>query len=72
METSASWLGSGKALAALRPLLQQAQGLQCNGPDTFNAYARYNPNPLKFYDSRITDEACSVLPSSKPHTLKNL
>ncbi len=73
IETKSKWrqarvgLGLARRWAALRPLLQQAQGLQCNGPDTFNAYARYNPNPLKFYDSRITDDMLGLAEQQATH-----
>jgi len=37
-------------------LAAQAVGIQCNGTPTFEAYARLNPRPLLFFDSRVTSD----------------
>ena len=33
-----------------------ADGIQCNGSPTFNAYRRINVNPLLYFDSRVTED----------------
>jgi colanic acid/amylovoran biosynthesis glycosyltransferase len=33
-----------------------ADGIQCNGTPTYEAYRSINPNPLLFFDTRVTEE----------------
>ena len=40
--------------------IRLAQGLQCNGTPTFDAFARYNPSPLLYFDNRTTSELCAT------------
>ncbi len=39
-----------------REALQLAEGLQCNGTPTYEAYRTINPNPMLFYDTRISED----------------
>lgn len=34
--------------------IRQSQGLQCNGTPTYEAYKELNPNPMLFFDTRVT------------------
>ena len=36
-----------------RRLLERARGVQCNGPDAFDAYRRHSPAPLLYFDTRV-------------------
>lgn len=38
----------------IRRMLRAGSGVQCNGPDTFAAYAPHSRNPLRFFDTRVT------------------
>jgi glycosyltransferase involved in cell wall biosynthesis len=38
-----------------RRAIALAHGLQCNGTPTYEAYRTVNPNPLLFFDTRITE-----------------
>ncbi len=56
-----SLLGRAKSSAWLlrhelrtRALIKKSAGLQCNGTPTFDAYRELNPNPLAYFDSRIS------------------
>jgi len=48
-------LNHRRALAEIR----SAQGLQCNGTPTFEAFARHNPAPLLYFDNRVASELCA-------------
>ncbi|MES2888566.1 MAG: glycosyltransferase [Pseudomonadota bacterium] len=39
---------------AQRLAVRDADGLQCNGTPTFEAYATLNPKPLLYFDTRVT------------------
>lgn len=39
-----------------REALQLAEGLQCNGTPTYEAYRTFNPDPMLFYDTRISED----------------
>lgn len=39
--------------------IRLAKGLQCNGMPTFDAFARYNPAPLLYFDNRTTSDLCA-------------
>lgn len=39
-----------------RRAIQRAQGIQCNGTPTFEAYRALSPNPLLFLDTRTTED----------------
>ncbi|MBX0301334.1 glycosyltransferase [Cryobacterium sp. 1639] len=38
----------------LRRMAKRAAGLQCNGWSAWEAYSRFSPDPLLFYDTRLT------------------
>jgi glycosyltransferase involved in cell wall biosynthesis len=40
--------------------IRSAQGLQCNGTPTFDAFARHNPSPLLYFDNRVASELCAT------------
>jgi colanic acid/amylovoran biosynthesis glycosyltransferase len=40
----------------LRGMAKRAAGLQCNGWSAWEAYSRFSPDPLLFYDTRLTRE----------------
>lgn len=40
--------------------IRSAQGLQCNGTPTFEAFARHNPAPLLYFDNRVASELCAT------------
>lgn len=39
--------------------IRLAKGLQCNGTPTFDAFARYNPSSLLYFDNRATSDLCA-------------
>lgn len=39
--------------------IRTAQGLQCNGTPTFEAFARHSPSPLLYFDNRTTADRCA-------------
>lgn len=47
-------VGLTRRSAVLRRMIRRADGLQCNGPDTYDTYARHSPNPLLYLDTRVT------------------
>lgn len=49
-------LNHRRALAEIR----SAQGLQCNGTPTFEAFGRHNPTPLLYFDNRVASELCAT------------
>jgi len=49
-----SWF-ERRAEAAQRKALSQAQGVQCNGIPTYDAYRALTPMPLLFFDTRIEE-----------------
>jgi glycosyltransferase involved in cell wall biosynthesis len=45
-----------------REAIQLAEGLQCNGTPTYEVYRTINPDPMLFYDTRISED---MLPTHK-------
>ena len=48
--------GLTRRAAAVRRLITRADGLQCNGPDTYATYARHSRSPLLYLDTRVTSD----------------
>ena len=55
-----SAVGLTRRAAVLRRLIAQADGLQCNGPDTYATYARHSSNPLLYLDTRVTSADVAI------------
>lgn len=49
-------VGLTRRAALLRRMIRRADGLQCNGPDTYDTYSRHSPNPLLYLDTRVTSD----------------
>lgn len=66
-------VGLGRRAVELRRMIRRADGLQCNGPDTYATYARYSSRPLLYLDTRVTsDDVASAQSrsSSRESTLR--
>lgn len=48
--------GLGRRAVEVRRMIRRADGLQCNGPDTYATYARHSRNPLLYLDTRVTSD----------------
>lgn len=46
--------GLTRRAVAVRRMIARADGLQCNGPDTYATYARHSRSPLLYLDTRVT------------------
>lgn len=46
-------VGFRRLTGRLRSLASAGDGIQCNGPVAWNAYASHNPRPLRLYDNRV-------------------
>lgn len=46
--------GLTRRAVTLRRMIGRADGLQCNGPDTYATYARHSRSPLLYLDTRVT------------------
>lgn len=53
-------VGLTRRAALLRRMIRRADGLQCNGPDTYDTYSRHSPNPLLYLDTRVTSEGVAA------------
>jgi glycosyltransferase involved in cell wall biosynthesis len=40
--------------------VRSAQGLQCNGTPTFDAFAKHTPSSLLYFDNRVASERCAT------------
>lgn len=47
-------LGLARRAATVRAMIRQAAGVQCNGPNSFEAYAGLSRSPHQFFDTRVT------------------
>ena len=48
--------GLTRRAVVLRRMIGSADGLQCNGHDTYSTYARYSRSPLLYLDTRVTSD----------------
>ncbi|WP_082775273.1 glycosyltransferase [Pseudoclavibacter helvolus] len=47
-------LGALRRERTLRRMVTESTGLQCNGWPSWDSYARFSGNPMRFYDTRLT------------------
>ena len=59
-------VGLTRRSALLRRMIRRADGLQCNGPDTYNTYSRYSPSPLLYLDTRVTSDDVATAVRTPP------
>lgn len=48
--------GLTRRAVAVRRMIGRADGLQCNGPDTYATYAHHSRSPLLYHDTRVTSD----------------
>lgn len=58
--------GLARRGAVVRKMIREADGLQCNGPDTFSTYARHSRNALLYLDTRVTSEDVAAASAASP------
>ncbi len=58
--------GLTRRAAVLRRMIRRADGLQCNGPDTYDTYSRHSPNPLLYLDTRVTSDDVATAVRTPP------
>lgn len=58
--------GLTRRAALLRRMIRRADGLQCNGPDTYDTYSRHSPNPLLYLDTRVTSDDVATAVRTSP------
>lgn len=66
-------VGLGRRAVELRRMIRRADGLQCNGPDTYETYARYSSSPVRYLDTRVTTDdvaAARTRSTSQERTLR--
>lgn len=58
--------GLTRRALSVRRMIRRADGLQCNGPDTFAAYSRWSRNPLLYFDTRVTSAEVVLARAATP------
>lgn len=53
-----------------RQAIKLANGLQCNGTPTYDAYRHINPNSMLFFDTRITEDMLATYEDIEQRTRK--
>lgn len=59
-------VGLTRRATLLRRMIRRADGLQCNGPDTYDTYSRHSPNPLLYLDTRVTSDDVATAVRTPP------